>query len=135
MGYFDGLQLLHSSRRRDAADGERGSRRGVQARPAASPAASPYKPVIPTIVLALVRSLENKMDHIRLLKSTQRAVRVCCVLVFTLVFTKAQRQHPGLRVERVRVEDCKTHGDWFCVYISDAWCCDATVVCRHCSLL
>lgn len=31
MGYFNGLQLLHSTRRGGAADSERGSRRGVSA--------------------------------------------------------------------------------------------------------
>ncbi len=46
-------------------------------------AANPHKPAIPTIVLANVRSLDNKLDYIRLLRSTQRTVRDCCIFVFT----------------------------------------------------
>ncbi len=41
-----------------------------------------HKPAIPTIVLAKVRSLDNKLDYIRLLRSTQRTVRDCCAFVF-----------------------------------------------------
>ncbi len=55
---------------------KRGKRGGIRARLAANP----HKPAIPTIVLANVRSLDNKLDYIRLLHSTQRTVRDCCVL-------------------------------------------------------
>ena len=58
---------------------KRGKRGGIRARLAASP----HKPAIPTIVLANVRSLDNKLDYIRLLRSTRRTVRECCVFVFT----------------------------------------------------
>ncbi len=58
---------------------KRGKRGGIRARLAANP----HKPAIPSIVLANVRSLDNKLDHIRLLRSTQRTVRDCCVFVFT----------------------------------------------------
>ncbi len=54
---------------------KRGKRGGIRARLAANP----HKPAIPTIVLANVRSLDNKLDYIRLLRSTQRTVRDCCV--------------------------------------------------------
>uniref|UniRef100_A0A8C2G3L7 Reverse transcriptase domain-containing protein n=1 Tax=Cyprinus carpio TaxID=7962 RepID=A0A8C2G3L7_CYPCA len=56
-----------------------GKRGGIQARLTANP----HKPSIPTSVLANVRSLDNKLDYIRLLRSTQRTVRDCCVFVFT----------------------------------------------------
>ncbi len=58
---------------------KRGKCGGIRARLAANP----HKPAIPTIVLANVRSLDNKLDYIRLLCSTQRTVRDCCVFVFT----------------------------------------------------
>ena len=35
------------------------------------------------MVLANVRSLDNKLDYIRLLRTTQKSVRDCCVFVFT----------------------------------------------------
>ncbi len=55
---------------------KRGKRGGIRARLAANP----HKPAIPSIVLANVRSLDNKLDYIRLLRSTQRTVRDCCFL-------------------------------------------------------
>ena len=58
---------------------KRGKRGGIQARLEASP----HKPAIPSLLMANVRSLDNKIDNIRLLRSTQRKVRDCCVYVFT----------------------------------------------------
>ncbi len=55
---------------------KRGKRRGIRARLAANP----HKPAIPTIVLANIRSLD-KLDYIRLLRSTQRTVRETVVLL------------------------------------------------------
>ncbi len=63
---------------------KRGKRGGIRARLAANP----HKPAIPTFVLANVRSLDNKLDYIRLLRSTQRTVRDCCVFVFTETWLK-----------------------------------------------
>ncbi len=60
-------------------EAEEGKRGGIRARLAANP----HKPSIPTIVLANVHSLDNKLDYIRLLRSTQRTVRDCYVFVFT----------------------------------------------------
>ncbi len=70
---------------------KRGKRGGIRARLAANP----HKPAIPTILLANVRSLDNKLDYIRLLRSTQRTVRDCCVFVFTE--TWLNNSVPGLR--------------------------------------
>ncbi|MCI4379001.1 hypothetical protein PGIGA_G00222700 [Pangasianodon gigas] len=57
----------------------------------------------------------------------------------------AQQQRPGLCHsarpakcycgDRVLVEGGKSRGGGLCVYINDAWCRDAVVVCRHCSPL
>ncbi len=58
---------------------KRGKRGGIRARLAANP----HKPAIPTIILANVHSLDNKLDYIQLLRSTQRTVRDCCAFVFT----------------------------------------------------
>lgn len=41
------------------------------------------RPGIPSILLANVRSLDNRMDHIRLLRSANQTVRNCCVSIFT----------------------------------------------------
>ncbi|KAK2883355.1 hypothetical protein Q8A73_022288 [Channa argus] len=82
---------------------KRGKRRGIRARLTANP----HKPAIPTILLANVRSLDIKLDYIRLLRSTQR--------------TGSRRGFP------------KASRSGLCVYTSDAWCHDAVVICKHCS--
>uniref|UniRef100_A0A9J8A6D7 Reverse transcriptase domain-containing protein n=1 Tax=Cyprinus carpio carpio TaxID=630221 RepID=A0A9J8A6D7_CYPCA len=118
---------------------KRGKRGGIRARLTANP----HKPSIPTIVLANVRSLDNKLDYIRLLRSTQRTVRDCCVFVFTETWLSDSvpdcaiqlDQLTCYRADRARVAGGKTRGGGLCVYINDAWCRDAVVICKHCSPL
>ena len=118
---------------------KRGKRGGIRARLTANP----HKPSIPTVVLANVRSLDNKLDYIRLLRSTQRTVRDCCVFVFTETWLSDSvpdcaiqlDQLTCYRADRARVAGGKTRGGGLCVYINDAWCRDAVVICKHCSPL
>ncbi len=118
---------------------KRGKCGGIRARLAANP----HKPAIPTIVLANVRSLDNKLDYIRLLRSTQRTVRDCCAFVFTETWLNNSvpdcaiqlDQLTFYRADRALVEGGKTRGGGLCVYINDAWCRNAVVVCKHCSSL
>ncbi len=118
---------------------KRGKSGGIRARLAANP----HKPAIPTIVLANIRSLDNKLDYIRLLRSTQRTVKDCCVFVFTETWLSNSVQDCAIqlnqlscyRADRVLVEGGKTRGGGLCVYINDAWCRDIVVVCKHCSPL
>ncbi len=118
---------------------KRGKRGGIRARLAVNP----HKPAIPTIVLANVRSLDNKLDYIRLLRSTQRTVRDCCVFVFTETWLNNSvpdcaiqlDQLTCYRADRALVEGGKSCGGGLRVYINDAWCRDAVVVCKHCSPL
>ncbi len=116
-----------------------GKRGGIRARLAANP----HKPAIPTIVLANVRSLDNKLDYIRLLRSTQRTVRDCCVFVFTETWLNNSvpdcaiqlEQLTCYRADRALIEGGKRRGGGLCVYINNVWCRDAVVVCKHCSPL
>ncbi len=106
-------------------------------------AANTHKPAIPTIVLANINSLDNKLDYIRLLRSTQRTVRDCCVFVFSETWLNNNVPDCAIqldllscyRVARALVEGAKTHGGGLCVYFNDAWCHDTFVVCKHCSPL
>ncbi|KAK0147722.1 hypothetical protein N1851_012574 [Merluccius polli] len=126
-------------RKRCARKQKRGKRGGIRARLAASPS----RPAIPSIILANVRSLDNKMDHIRLLRSANRTVSNCCVLVFTETWLNDNipdsavqlEQLTCYRADRAHGNGCKQRGGGVCVYIRDAWCQDAVVVCRHCSPL
>ncbi|KAL0153828.1 hypothetical protein M9458_050858 [Cirrhinus mrigala] len=116
---------------------KRGKRGGIRARLVASP----HKPAIPSIVLANVRSLDNKLDYIRLLRSSQRNVEDCCVFVFTETWLSDSVPDRAIqldqltcyRADRVVVAGGKTRGGGLCVYINDAWCRDAVAVCKYCS--
>ncbi len=110
---------------------KRGKRGGIRARLAANP----HKPAIPTIVLANVHSLDNKLDYIRLLRSTQRTVRDCCVFVFTETWLNNSVPDCAIQLEHALVEGGKRRGGGLCVYINNVWCRDAVVVCKHCSPL
>lgn len=46
-------------------------------------AASPHRPAIPSLLMANVRSLYNKTDHIQLLRFVQPDVKDYTVLIFT----------------------------------------------------
>ncbi|KAI5087807.1 gastrula zinc finger protein XlCGF28.1-like [Silurus meridionalis] len=54
-------------------------KRGANARPKANPS----RPALPSLLLANVCSLDNKLDYIRLQQATRPEYRHCCVFVFT----------------------------------------------------
>ncbi|GAA6107150.1 piezo-type mechanosensitive ion channel component 1-like, partial [Tachysurus ichikawai] len=56
-----------------------GKRAGVRGRLKTNPS----RPALPSILLANVCSLDNKLYYIRLERSTRREIRNCCVFVFT----------------------------------------------------
>lgn len=91
---------------------KKGKRGGIRARLATNPT----HPAIPSIILANVRSLDNKMDHIRLLRSAQRDMSNCLVLLFTETWLNDKitdsavqlEQLTCYRVDRVLVNEGKT---------------------------
>ncbi|XP_070407627.1 uncharacterized protein [Nothobranchius furzeri] len=126
-------------RKQCATTRKRGKRGGVRVRLEAKPT----RPAIPSLLLANVRSLDNKMDSIRLLRSANRSVSDCCVLVFIETWLNDNipdsaiqlEQLACYRVDRALIDGGKTRGGGVCVYICDEWCRDATVVRKHCSSL
>ncbi|KAM9828286.1 uncharacterized protein ACBT44_021775 isoform 1-T1 [Syngnathus typhle] len=130
---------VRERRKRCARRLKRGKRGDVRARLAANPA----RPAVPSILLANVRSLDNKMDYVRLLRSTNRTVRNCCVLVFTETWLTVNIPDSAVHLERLAcyragraiVKGGKSRGGGICVYIRDEWCRDSVVVCKHCSPL
>ncbi|KAI4892919.1 hypothetical protein NFI96_001300 [Prochilodus magdalenae] len=66
-------------RKRCARPQKRGKRAGVRTRLTSKPA----RAALPSILLSNVCSLENKLDCIRLQRTTRRESRDCCVFVFT----------------------------------------------------
>ncbi len=116
---------------------ERKQKRGKRGAIRARLAANPHKPAIPTIVLPNVGSLENKLDYIRLLRSTQRMDLFMEIWLNNSVPDCAIQleQLTCYRADRALVEGGKRHGGGLCVYINNVWCRDAVVVCKHCSPL
>ncbi len=137
------VALVYSSgplhRRSPLLDHTHSKRGSIQARLVANP----YKPTTPSIVLTNVHSLDNKLDHIHLLRSTQQTLRECCVFVSTETWLNNSIPDSAIqldeltcyRADRALIEGGKTRGGGVCVYISDAWCQDTVVVCKHCSPL
>ncbi|KAK0143163.1 hypothetical protein N1851_018714 [Merluccius polli] len=118
---------------------KRGKRGGARARLAANP----HKPAIPRLLLSNVRSLDNKMDFIRLWRASQRDVRTvnCCATVFTETWlnqniTDAAAQLEGLmlhRADRSAALTGKRRGGGLAVYINRLWCQDSVTVTPRCS--
>ena len=66
-------------RRRCERKQKRGKQAGVQARLKANPS----KPPLPSIFLANVSSIRNKLDEIRLRLTAQKTLTSCCCMIFT----------------------------------------------------
>ncbi|KAK7888822.1 hypothetical protein WMY93_024382 [Mugilogobius chulae] len=127
---FDRRKTVHPKRRR-------GKRGGLHARLKARA----NKPPLPSLLLANVRSLENKMDDLRARITTQREVRECCALIFTETWlaentpdTAVQlHAHSLHRGDRTAAASGKTKGGGVCIYINNRWCTDVQIVEKHCS--
>ncbi|KAK0141960.1 RNA-directed DNA polymerase from mobile element jockey [Merluccius polli] len=115
----------------------RGKRGGVHARLTANP----QKLAVPTLLLANVRSIDNKLDYIRLWRASQRNVRNCCVSVFTETWLSENIADAGVQLEglilhradRVASLTGKQRGGGLAVYINKSWCQDSVVVSTLCS--
>lgn len=111
---------------------KRGKRGDVQARLAANP----HKPAIPTLLLSNVRSLNNKLDYIKLWRASHCNVIDCCATVFTETWlnqdvTDAAVQVEGLmlhRADRSAAPTGKQRGGCSTVYINRLWCQSQCVV-------
>lgn len=73
-----GATLVRNHRKRCSRMRKWGKRGGVYARLIANP----HKPAVPTLMLANVCSLDNKMDYIRVWRASQRSVRNCCLRLY-----------------------------------------------------
>ncbi|KAM7003411.1 uncharacterized protein LKV04_004454 [Tautogolabrus adspersus] len=123
-------------RRRDRKQ-RRGKRGGIRAKLKLTPHRLP----LPSIFLANVRSLVNKMDELRLRITHSKRLMDCNVMIFTETWLnngvpddaiKLGGRHT-LRADRIAADSGKTRGGGLCIYISKAWCTDSVIVERHCS--
>ncbi|KAK2912264.1 hypothetical protein Q8A73_006377 [Channa argus] len=130
---------VRGRRKRCSRKRKRSKRAGVRARLNANPS----RPALPSILLSNVCSLDNKLDYIRLQRTTRREFRDCCIFVFTETWLsdrvpEAAIQLDGLNVFRAdrNAALCgKTRGGGVCVYINTEWCKNSVLVSRFCSSL
>uniref|UniRef100_A0A8C7YZR7 Reverse transcriptase domain-containing protein n=1 Tax=Oryzias sinensis TaxID=183150 RepID=A0A8C7YZR7_9TELE len=122
-------------RRRD-----RKQKRGCRAGVLAKLRKNPNKPPLPSIILANVRSLGNKMDELKLQVATNRIVKDCCVLIFTETWLHSSipdaaielAGHTAHRYDRSG-DSGKSKGGGLCIYVNNNWCTNSRTVASHCS--
>ena len=62
---------------------ERKQKRGKRGGARAKLKANPHRAPLPSILLANVRSLEHKLDHLRAELTSRQEIKDCCALIFT----------------------------------------------------
>lgn len=120
-------------RRRRHRKQKRGKRGGLWAKLNANP----HKPAIPSLFLTNSRSLNNKMDELRL-RITSRCLDYCVMVItetwldsLTPLSAIELTGHATFRADRT-IDSGKKHGGGLCVYINNSWCTNATVKDVHC---
>lgn len=122
---------------------EHKQKRGKKAGIDAMLKANPFRPAVLSLLLANVRSLDNKLDELPLLRETHTDWRDCCV--FALMKTWLQDNIPDapIQLERMTLFQVDTEAAisdkswgsslWF--YIKNDWCANATLATKHCAQL
>ncbi|KAI4883243.1 hypothetical protein NFI96_004646 [Prochilodus magdalenae] len=121
-------------RRRRERKHKRGKRAGLRARLQASP----YRPAVPSLFLAISRSLVNKMDEIRL-RITSNNMNSCVVIITETWLNRSVPDaaielagHSIYRADRTEASG-KSRGGGLCIYIHNNWCTAADTIEQHCS--
>ena len=100
-----------------------------------------FRTALPSIHLANVRSLNNKMDELLLLNRRNSDFCRSAALCFTETWLSELTPDSGLylpdfqllRADRVTELSGKSRGGGICFYINDGWCTDVTVLKKSCS--
>ena len=99
-----------------------------------------HRAPLPSIHLANLRSLPNKMDELLLLRGSNKDFSHSAVLCFTETWLSGAVPDAGvhlpgfslLRADRVTELSGKSKGGGICFYINEGWCTSATVLSTHC---
>lgn len=123
--------------RREKLKRRRGKRGGLHARLKARTS----RPPLPSLLLANVRSLENKMDELRTRIISQREIRDCCVLIFTETWLSDNTPDSAVQLQTHSIQrgnrtaaSGKHKGGGICIYINNQRCSDVQIVSKHCSI-
>lgn len=129
------VQRLAGKRKRCARKQKRGKRGGLVAKLKAN------RPSIPSLFLANVRSLNNKVDLICLWLGISQEMRYCAIFCLTETWLNDKMpdsafQLDGLlffpRADRNHLSG-KTPGGGICAYINKGWCTNCVLASSHCS--
>ena len=128
------VQRPEGKRKRCARRQKRGKRGGLVAKLKAN------RTPIPSLFLANVRSLDNKLDLIRLRLGVSQEMRNCAVLCFTETWLNENMPDSAFqldgqllfRADRNSLSG-KTRWGGLCVYLNKRWCTNCTLVSTHCS--
>ncbi len=89
-----------------------------------------FRPPLPTILLANVQSLDNKLCELRARISYQRETRDCCVICLTETWMSAMVPDSAIELtgfsvhhsDRTEELTGKSRGGGVCFYINNSWC-------------
>ncbi len=89
-----------------------------------------FRPPLPTILLANVRSLDNKLCELRPRISYQRETRDCCIICLRETWMSAMVPDSAIeltgfsvhRSDRTKEFKGKSRGGGVCFYINNLWC-------------
>ncbi len=89
-----------------------------------------FRPPLPTILLANVQSLDNKLCELRARISYQRETRDCCVICLTETWMSAIVPDSAIELtgfsvhhsDRTKELTGKSRGGGVCFYINNSWC-------------
>ncbi|KAI3353895.1 hypothetical protein L3Q82_005104 [Scortum barcoo] len=123
-------------RKRCARKQMRGKRGGLLARLKANAG----RPPIPSLFLSNVRSLDNKLDLLRLRLGASREMRNCSVLCLTETWLNDNMPDPAFQLDGRLLfhadrnqQSGKARGGGLCVYVNKDWGTNCTLVNSHCS--
>ena len=121
-------------RKRCARKQKRGKRAGALAQLKAR------RPPIPSLFLANVRSLDNKVDLLRLRMSASTEMRNCAVLCLTETWLNNNMPDSAFQIDGLQLfradrdhRSGKTRGGGLCVYVNEGWCTNCVLVKSYCS--
>lgn len=123
-------------RRRDRKQ-KRGKRGGLQAKLKLTP----HQLSLPSIFLANVHSLTDKIDELRLRIISHNWIKDCNIMIFTETWLNSGvpdsaielAERYVLRADRTADDSGKTRGGGLCIYVNKAWCTDTASIESHCS--
>ncbi|KAL0152385.1 hypothetical protein M9458_052108, partial [Cirrhinus mrigala] len=125
-------EIRRENKGRDAKRRPRGKRAGIRNRLRARAHRTP----LPSILLANVQSLENKLDDLRARAKFQRDIRDCNLLCFTETWLNPAVPDHAIqpaeffsvhRMDRTR-DSGKSRGGGVCLMVNNSWCNSASVV-------